>query len=231
MAVFKRERDRVTLPGFPGARQPKTRWAAGVRAWSRAACEFPAKAAHVSGLEGTAVASISEGSGLKLLAVRPMDVSAGHAVPPVSRKHMTPSLAFDKIRTAFVRMDAFYGRTVFDEWAVLGVDGARISVLAYEGPRAQTFAEQLRGDLVQLQRDNERERRDAGAFGFSRGAEGTAIDAYIVLGPNMYLVCNNTKESIADLALDPHWRQAQVPFADLAEVFRHHPVTTASAPA
>lgn len=144
---------------------------------------------------------------------------------------MTPSLAFDKIRTAFVRMDAFYGRTVFDEWAVLSVDGARVTILAYEGPRTQGFAEQMRKDLVQLQRDNERERRDPGAFGFSRTAEGTAFDAYIVVGPNVYLVCNNTNESVAELALDPQWRRAQVPFADLAEVFRHHPLTTAGTPA
>ena len=51
--------------------------------------------------------------------------------------------------------------------------------------------------------------------------------AYIVLGPSLYLLCNNTTEAIAELALDPLWRKAQVPFAELAEVFRHHPVTLA----
>ena len=140
---------------------------------------------------------------------------------------MTPSLAFDKIRTAFVRMDAFYGRTVFDEWAVLSIEGAKISVLAYEGPRQGRFPTELHKDLVQLRKDTEGEHRDPGAFGFTRTAEGPAIDAYIVLGPGLYLICNNTHESISQVALDPLWRRAQVPFADLAELFRHHPVVTA----
>jgi len=141
---------------------------------------------------------------------------------------MTPSLALEKIRTAFVRMDAFYGRTVFDEWAMLAIDGPKISVAAYEGPRADRFADEVRRDLLKLQSDTESERRDPGAFGFTRDAEGEAIDAYIVLGASLYLICNNTHESMSELALDPLWRQAQVPFADLAEVFRHHPLAAAA---
>jgi hypothetical protein len=161
-----------------------------------------------------------------------MDVLSGRShFPPVPRlpQTMIPSLAFEKIRTACVRMDAFYGRTVFDEWAVLSIEAAKISVLAYEGPRAETFARDLHKDLVQLRNDTEGERRDAGAFGFTRGANGQAIDAYIVLGPSVYLICNNTDESVSELALDPHWRKAQVPFAELAELFRHHPVALAGA--
>lgn len=140
---------------------------------------------------------------------------------------MSPSLAFDKIRTAFVRMDTFYGRTVFDEWAVLSTDGPRFSVLAYEGPRAATFESEVRADIRQLQVETEGDRREPGAFGFARGAEGAAIDAYIVLGPSLFLLCNNTVEAMQELTLDPQWRQAQVPFAELAEVFRHHPVAVA----
>lgn len=140
---------------------------------------------------------------------------------------MTPSLALEKIRTAFVRMDAFYGRTVFDEWAVLSVEGSKISVLAYEGPRADRFTTELRKDLIQLRNDTEGQRREPGAFGFTRTGDGSAIDACIVLGAGLYLVCNNTQVSVGELAQDPSWRQAQVPFADLAEVFRHHPLTTA----
>lgn len=150
-------------------------------------------------------------------------IRRGRLKPP----HMTPSLAFEKIRTALVRMDAFYGRTVFDEWAVLSVDGARISVLAYEGPRAARFAGELHRDLIQLRNDTEGERREPGAFGFTRAGEGPSIDAYIVLGPGLYLVCNNTRESVSQITLDPQWKRAQVPFADLAEVFRHHPVASA----
>lgn len=126
-------------------------------------------------------------------------------------------------------MDAFFGRTVFDEWAVLAQDGAQLRVVAYEGPREAVFPEQVRRDLVTLHNDTAHEHRDSGAFGFSRHAEGTAIDAYIVIGPALYLVCNNTTQSVSELALDPLWRRAQVPFAELAELFRHHPVHPASA--
>jgi len=137
---------------------------------------------------------------------------------------MIASLALEKIRTTFVRMDAFFGRTVFNEWAVLSAEGPRLSVVAYEGPRAATFAQEVRRDLLQLQNDSQGERRDPGAFAFARSAQGSAIDAYIVVGPSLYLVCNNTGETVEELARDPHWRQAQVPFAELAEVFRHHPM-------
>ncbi len=190
----------------------------------------PQKASKTCGSRGSRAVKPRRASnaraGLKVIGRGPMDETSGNTCADVSH-HMTPPLALEKIRTAFVRMDTFYGRTVFDEWAVLSIEGPRIAVLAYEGPRRDTFAEQVRRDLVTLQNETQNERRDPGAFAFSREAEGPAVDAYIVLGTSLYLVCNNTQESIAQLALDPQWRKAQVPFADLAELFRHHPLISA----
>lgn len=214
MAGFKRERVLVaTLQGNGPRGDPKSGAMRAGRRCAEKTCETPRPAACGAGLA----------AGLKLRLRGPMDVSVGGTCVDVSH-HMTPPLAFEKIRTAFVRMDTFYGRTVFDEWAVLSIEGPRIAVLAYEGPRKETFAEQMRRDLVQLQNETQNERRDPGAFAFSREAEGPAFDAYIVLGKSLFLICNNTHETIAQLALDPQWRKAQVPFADLAEVFRHHPL-------
>lgn len=238
MAVFKRGRvlTAANLSGFARGGQPKTpRHAGRIRADSAAAdpllrnfCETRIKAPS----RGTPADDGRGADGLKPLIRRPMDVLSGRPrFPPVphSSQTMTPSLAFEKIRTAFVRMDAFYGRAVFDEWAVLAIEEAKISVLAYEGPRAESFTRDLHKDLVQLRNDTEGERRDPGAFGFTRSASGQAIDAYIVLGPSLYLICNNTDESVSELALDPHWRKAQVPFAELAELFRHHPLAAVGA--
>jgi hypothetical protein len=44
-----------------------------------------------------------------------------------------------------------------------------------------------------------------------------ASKAFMALGDDVYLICNNTRSSMAEIARNPRWLSAQVPFADLSE--------------
>jgi hypothetical protein len=44
-------------------------------------------------------------------------------------------------------------------------------------------------------------------------------------GKGLYLVCNNTHSSMSEIAKDPKWIQAQVPFAELSDKMRSDPLT------
>jgi hypothetical protein len=39
----------------------------------------------------------------------------------------------------------------------------------------------------------------------------------MALGNESYLICNNTSSSMDEIAKNPRWLSAQVPFADLGE--------------
>jgi hypothetical protein len=52
----------------------------------------------------------------------------------------------------------------------------------------------------------------------------TMIEAFLVLGQGLYLICNNTLESMDSLTKNPRWLGAQVPFAELADKVRVSPL-------
>ena len=63
-----------------------------------------------------------------------------------------------------------------------------------------------------------------GDFEFARHGVGTGIEAFLVLGAGLYLICNNTRESMDGIAKNPRWLNAQVPFVELAEAVRANPL-------
>jgi hypothetical protein len=63
-----------------------------------------------------------------------------------------------------------------------------------------------------------------GDFEFTRQESGTGFESFLVLGRDLYLFCNNTQHSMDDLARDPKWLSAQVPFVELADQIRASPV-------
>jgi hypothetical protein len=46
----------------------------------------------------------------------------------------------------------------------------------------------------------------------------------MVLGKEIYLICNNTVQSMDAITKDPLWLGAQVPFVELSDKFRADPV-------
>ena len=115
------------------------------------------------------------------------------------------------------RMDAEYGSTVFDEWVVVSLQQPRARIMAYSGPRNYEFRKNFSNDLGSLRGALLSGGHQVGDFEFARHATGTCFEGFMALGNGAYLICNNTRSSMDEIAQNPRWLSAQVPFADLSE--------------
>lgn len=131
-------------------------------------------------------------------------------------------------RTAVIatlgRMSALFNKPVFDEWVLVKLATESGAILAYAGPRAESYQKLFKDDIVPLRAELEQRHLSTGDFAFVDTAAGTRFDACIKLGPAAYLFCNNTTRDMADIRQDPLWREAQKPFAQLSELFRTDPL-------
>ncbi|MDE3068910.1 MAG: hypothetical protein KGJ60_15360 [Verrucomicrobiota bacterium] len=137
---------------------------------------------------------------------------------------MTLDEVAGEIKACASRMDSRYGRTVFDEWAVVSFAANQPRVLVYTGPRRADFQKNFAQDLGALRAELGAAKYGAGDFEFARHGVGTGFEAFMVLGTGRYLICNNTRESMDSITRDPRWLGAQVPFAELAEKVRANPL-------
>jgi hypothetical protein len=133
--------------------------------------------------------------------------------------------AMKVIRAQLLRMNEQYGRTVFDEWAVLAMGpkgGSR--VLHYEGPREAVFVTNLPEDSALLRAQSSQREHVPGDFEFVHQAEGAALDAFLKLGTASYLVCNHTGMTMQEIRKDPRWLKAQRAWFALSEKFCADPM-------
>ena len=128
------------------------------------------------------------------------------------------------IKVCAEQMDACYGKSVFDEWAVISLIENKARVLAYVGPRNDDFLKNFANDLGSLRAELLDADYGVGDFAFARQAAGTRFEAFMVLGIAIYLICNNTSESMDTIAKNPKWLNAQVPFAELGDKLRMDPL-------
>ncbi|HEU6449678.1 MAG TPA: hypothetical protein VFV23_14695 [Verrucomicrobiae bacterium] len=133
---------------------------------------------------------------------------------------MTLEEAVAEIKTCARLMDSRYGKTVFDEWAILSLAENKARVHFYTGPRNDEFLKNFVKDLGALRAELHNEKYSAGDFEFARHGVGTGFEAFMVLGNGLYLICNNTHESMESITKNPHWLSAQVSFAELSDKIR-----------
>ena len=136
---------------------------------------------------------------------------------------MDLAAARQQIQISFARMDALYLRPLFDEWAILSL-AAQQGILAYSGPRAETFRQQFPEDVRPLRAMLAGRPFESGEFEFAADADGTRYDACLKLGSTSFLVCNHTTREMAEIRRDPRWLNAQSAFFDLCEKFRADPL-------
>jgi hypothetical protein len=141
-----------------------------------------------------------------------------------SIRFMTLEQATTCIKSCASQMDVRYGKTVFDEWAVISLAQNKARVLNYIGPRNDDFLKNFANDLGGLRAGLYNANYDVGDFEFARHGVGTGFEAFMVLGDGIFLICNNTRESMDMIAKDPRWLKAQVPFAELSEKIRPNPL-------
>lgn len=138
--------------------------------------------------------------------------------------NMTLENICGQIKACAEQMNSRYGGVVFDEWVVVSLERNRARILHYTGPRNDDFLKNFVIDLGSLRTSLLDASYGAGDFEFSRHGVGTGIEAFLVLGQGLYLICNNTVESMDSLTKNPRWLGAQVPFAELADKVRIDPL-------
>lgn len=132
------------------------------------------------------------------------------------------------VRDCAARMNAQYGQQVFDEWAVVSLAQQQARVLGYVGPRNDEFLKHFANDLGPLRLALMTGRYQPGDFEFARENTGTKFEAFMALGEGLYLICNNTQSSMNQIARNPKWLSAQVPFAELGDKLRANPLSAAA---
>lgn len=133
-----------------------------------------------------------------------------------------------QIKACADQMNSRYGHVVFDEWAVVSLAENRARVLAYTGPRNDDFLKHFASDLGSLRAELLSGKYGPGDFEFSRHHTGTSFESFMVLGQGLYLICNNTSESMDAIATNPRWLGAQEPFVEFAEKVRTSPLVVSS---
>ena len=131
--------------------------------------------------------------------------------------------AINLIQACGARMTALFGKPVFDEWAILKLNGIA-TVSYYSGPRPSSFIATFAHDSAALSRETGGRKYSPGEFEFARDSGGTAFDVFVVLGGGCILVCNNTDAAMTDIRKHPEWLKAQVPFVEMTEKFRADPL-------
>src|SRR5438876_12007573 len=137
---------------------------------------------------------------------------------------MTLEEATNLIGRCAARMNDLYQKVVFDECAIVSLIQHKAKILAYLGPRKEDFQKNFATDVQDLRAELLSRRHSIGDFEFARHGVGTKLEAFVMAGEGLYLICNNTAQSMSAIAKDPLWLSAQVPFVELSDRFRSDPL-------
>ena len=137
---------------------------------------------------------------------------------------MTIDQAKKLISACARQMDSLYKKVVFDEWAIISLGDQKGRLLSYIGPRKAGFQQNFVSDAGALRASLLAGQTNVGDFEFARHGVGTGFESFLVLGQGLFLICNNTVQSMDAITQDPLWLAAQVPFVELSDKFRENPL-------
>jgi hypothetical protein len=137
---------------------------------------------------------------------------------------MTLEEAIKLTRSCNEQMAARYQKPVFDEWAIVSLADNKGHLLSYTGPRKEDFQKNFVTDAGTLRAGLMKDDQTVGDFEFSRHSVGTGFEAFLVAGRGIFLICNNTQRTMDEIARDPLWLNAQVPFVEMSDKFRDNPL-------
>jgi len=132
---------------------------------------------------------------------------------------MTLEQANELVKACASRMDTAYRGVVFDDWWIVSVKDRQGELVSYTGPRREDFQKNFADDIKELRGELLGNAHSVGDFEFARHGVGTKIEAFIVVGQGLFLICNHTGLSMNEIAKNPLWLGAQIPFAELSERF------------
>ncbi|MDH4104889.1 MAG: hypothetical protein OEW50_06870 [Gammaproteobacteria bacterium] len=144
---------------------------------------------------------------------------------------MTLTEAIEAATATGHAMDQAYQQVVFDELAIVSFRNQEVRLLWYKGPREDAFSARFVQETASL-RGEARGRLfsgpySPGEFEFVMAGLGSEVDAFIVLGEELYLVFGHTHKAMAEISKDPRWLAAQVFFVRLSERFQAQELTLA----
>jgi hypothetical protein len=147
----------------------------------------------------------------------------------MTRLSMKIESAKQLVQSCSEQMNQRYGGIVFDEWAIVSLVDNKAHLLAYAGPRKKGFLQNFGVDAGTLRAGLMTQNFEPGDFEFARHGVGPAYEAFMALGEGMYLICNNTVQSMDTISSNPRWLGAQVPFVNLSEHFCANPLHAVAA--
>lgn len=137
---------------------------------------------------------------------------------------MNLEAALSQISKSFAKMNEAYQRPVFDELLVVSRAGGEVKILNYEGPREDTIKDTVFDETVALRQSGSHLNTSPGEFDFTRDGVGSDFDAYICLGQDIFLLCNNTVKSMEEVTADGNWLAAQGEFLNATQWFAADPL-------
>lgn len=123
------------------------------------------------------------------------------------------------VASALTRMNLAYGQPVFNEWVLVSLRADRGAILAYEGPRAESYKQQFTFDMASMLHELATQKLSVGDFAFAATAHGTHYDACMRLGESSYLFCNHTTRTMTEIRQSTTWLAAQKIWAELSQKF------------
>ncbi len=111
-------------------------------------------------------------------------------------------------------------KLVFDEWLLLAKNGQWFDVLHHSKPHFLSKSGGINLDMQMLANEINKSTYAPGHYFFSMEASGTLYDAFMVAGPNKYIIFNNTTQSMTEISADLLWVDCQVRFVELSELFQ-----------
>jgi len=111
-------------------------------------------------------------------------------------------------------------KSAFDEWLLLAKNGMGFDVLHHSKPGFLSKGAGLDLDMHMLADEIDKSTYTTGQYFFSMEAPGAFYDAFMVAGPNRYIIFNNTVQSMTEVSADPLWVNCQVRFVELSELFQ-----------
>ncbi len=128
------------------------------------------------------------------------------------------------IIAALDRMNALYTQAVFDEWVLVSLKPGRGALLAYSGPRADSYKKHFSTDIQPLSQEMDGQKLAVGDFAFVHTATGSQHDGVMRVGDTGYLFCNHTTKNMDEIRQSPLWLKAQAAFVELSERMRADPM-------
>jgi hypothetical protein len=132
--------------------------------------------------------------------------------------------ARDTVAAALTKMNQAYGQPVFNEWVLVSLRADRGAILAYEGPRAESYKQQFTTDVASMLKELAGHKLGVGDFAFATAAHGTHYDACLRLGDSSYLFCNHTTRTMTEIRATTTWLAAQRLWVELSQKFAADPL-------